>query len=118
MRMPVPLRSRLRTTLRGYHLEDLTVGAAEEEALERRRPQRRDQGGAEVLQPPLQPVELGPRDGDGDVPAELGLEGRRLEAGHLDQVQLLARRDLQPGRRAADVAGPGQRAPAQRSGEE
>jgi hypothetical protein len=44
-------------------------------------------------QPLLQPVEGGQGEGDGGVPPDLRLERRRREARHLDQVQLLPRRD-------------------------
>src|SRR5262249_20870107 len=73
---------------------------------------------AMLPKPLLQCGEFRRRDGQGDVAAELRFKRRRLEARHLDEMQLLPRRDLQPRRRPADVAGPADRSPAPRPCEE
>jgi len=57
--------------------------------------------------------ETGARKAQRDVPAVLLLERRGLELGNLDQVQLLPRRDLQPGGGRRVVPRPPDRRPAQ-----
>src|SRR5436305_9180265 len=98
-------RSGLRLTLRGDDLEDVAVGAAEKEPGKRGRPLRVDQRGAVAQKPALQFIEISLSERDRDVPSELRFERRRREVGDLDKMQLLARRDLQPCRRPADVVG-------------
>jgi hypothetical protein len=99
-------------------LEDVAVDIPEKEAGERRRPLRLDQLRALLQQPAFQPLEIRSRKRQRDMSAELRLERRRLEVRDLDQVQLLARRDLEPGRWPADVVGPRDGPPAQGLGEE
>jgi len=95
------------------YLEEVAIGVAEEEAVERRIAQGIDHLGPVGDQALFERWKTGARKAQRDVPAVLLLERRGLELGNLDQVQLLPRRDLQPGDGRRVVPRPPDRRPAQ-----
>jgi len=94
---PTSQASRLMASRVVDHFEEISVhGLAKEDALERRRPERLDDLGAQVAQ--LLPERGEPIDGmvQGDVPAELALERRHLKTVDEHDVQLLAAAEAEP----------------------
>ncbi len=93
-------------------------GVAEEKPFEGRLPIGADQLGPVLLQPRLESGEARPRDEGGEMSAVLPLERRGRKLGDLEEVNLLARCDGEPGGRDCDVPGMVDRPPSQRFLEE
>src|SRR5258708_6858499 len=101
------------TELLRDHFQHVSVRVPEKEAFDIPRPQRSYDLGPRLAEAVLQRREAVPRIGQGDVPAVFALEGRGLEIRHLDQVDLLAGGDLQPGGCERNVIRTIDRPPAQ-----
>src|SRR5260221_554543 len=93
--------------------EDVAVGVLKEKPLEGGLAQRIDQLRAMGEQPGFERREIAGGMEQGDVPAKFALERRGLEILDLDQVNLLAGADFEPGRRPVDIGGAIDGAPEQ-----
>src|SRR3569623_2003386 len=115
---PCRHRTRFGRPLRRHDLKDIPIRIAEKESRKGRWPKRLDQLRPLGRQPPAQLWESRFRKGQRNVPAELLLERRCGKILHLDQVQFLSGRYLQPRGRAANIIGSFNRTPVESAYEE